>query len=427
MNPMRILIALTLYVSFAAGAFAEAPNASIKEVTPDWMAMHDKGLEANAHQNYAEAADYFKQSWSLAGTAVERGVSENDLGQTYRRLKRAGDAKEWLERAYLTWKAIPRADRNLVVSASCLAELYRNEGNYQRAEALLREAMSIRNSDPQSKENIRNALADLLREEGESPEARQLFEDSLKENGVSWQERANALSGLADIDRQAGDWEASAQKWNQVLELASDQKDAVAEAVAARGLAAMWLETGQVARSEPLFRRAVRLVENSPDALPDQLAAALSGIGGLYRVENKLTLAEDAFLRALQLDRAALGEAHPQVAWLMEMLSDVYSTIGERDKALDYASKAVSVMQGLFGDASLPAAASMANRATVEQREKELDAALRDFDRALGIARSYPGNEVFKQTLTARYAALLKLMHRDREAKGLSAIAKSFR
>ncbi len=287
--------------------------------------------------------------------------------------------------------------------------------------------MNIRNSDPQSRENIRNSLADLLREQGKSPEARQLFEDSLKENGVSWQERANALSGLADIDRQAGDWEASAQKWNQVLELASEQKDAVAEAIAARGLAAMWLETGQVARAEPLFRRAVNLIENSPDAPPDQLAAALAGIGGLYRAENKLTLAEDAFLRALQLDRAALGETHPQVAWLMEMLSDVYSTIGERDMALDYASRAVNVMQGLFGDASLPAAASMANRATIEQREKELNAALKDFDGALGIARSYPGNEVFKQTLTERYAALLKSMHRDREAKGLIASARSFR
>jgi tetratricopeptide (TPR) repeat protein len=189
----------------------------------------------------------------------------------------------------------------------------------------------------------------------------------------------------------------------------------------------MWLETGQVARAEPLFRRAVSLIENSPDAPPDQLAAALSGIGGLYRVENKLTLAEDAFLRALQLDRVALGEAHPQVAWLIEMLSDLYSAMGERDLALDYASKAVNVMQGLFGDASLPTAASIANRATVEQREKVLDPALKDFDRALGIARAYPGNEVFKRTLAERYAALLKSMHRDREAKGLSALAKSFR
>ncbi len=180
---MRIF-ALTLYVCLTAGAFAEAPNQSIEEVTPAWMAAHDKGLQANAHQNYAEAAEYFKQSWLLAGTPVERGVSENDLGQSYRRLKRAADAREWLGRAYLTWKGIPRAGRNLVVAASCLAELYRNEGNYQRAEALLREALNIRNSDPQSRENIRNALADLLREEGKSPEARQLFEDSLKESDV---------------------------------------------------------------------------------------------------------------------------------------------------------------------------------------------------------------------------------------------------
>ena len=119
---MRILLALTLYVSFGVGAFAEAPHPSIDEVTPAWMAMHDKGLAANTRENYAEAADYFKKSWSLAGTPVERGVSENDLGQTYRRLKRAAEAKEWLGRAYLTWKEIPHAGRNLVVATSCLAD-----------------------------------------------------------------------------------------------------------------------------------------------------------------------------------------------------------------------------------------------------------------------------------------------------------------
>src|ERR1700744_3313338 len=120
---MRIHLALTLYVSLGVGAFAEGPHTPIDEVTPAWMAMHDKGLAANTRQNYAEAADDFKQSWSLAGTAVERGVSENDLGQTYRRLNRAAEAKEWLGRAYLTWREIPRAGRNLVVATSCLAEL----------------------------------------------------------------------------------------------------------------------------------------------------------------------------------------------------------------------------------------------------------------------------------------------------------------
>ena len=141
----------------------------------------------------------------------------------------------------------------------------------------------------------------------------------------------------------------------------------------------------------------------------------------LYRSENKLALAEGEWSRALQIDRTVLGEAHPQVAILMEMLSDVYSARGEFGLAREYATRASEAMSGSFGENSMPVAAALTNRAFVEERAGDLDAAAKDYERAIGIARAHPEHRSLQTAMIQRYAGLLKTMHRSREAKALLA------
>src|SRR5579871_5913738 len=129
---MRITIALALYVSLTAAAFAE--NAST-----DWFAVHSAGIDADERQNHEQALEYFKQSWTLAVTPKQQGVSANDIGQAYRQLKRPKDAKEWLDRAWHVWREHPPATRYLTITASSLADVDRDMGDYAAAEALLRE------------------------------------------------------------------------------------------------------------------------------------------------------------------------------------------------------------------------------------------------------------------------------------------------
>jgi tetratricopeptide (TPR) repeat protein len=415
---MRILIALVTGVSLTVIAFAGA------EETKDWAAVHAAGLAADQQRNHAEAIVDFEQSWRLARTTAQRGVSANDLGLAYRQMGRVKDAEEWLARACDIWRAEPEAGRYLAISASSLSVLYRDAGDYARTEALLREALAANNPDRNSADMIRNALGDLVREEGRFREARSLLAETLRQDGAAWQQRVNALTGLADIDRQTAGWTASQREWNEVLSIARAQNDRIAEAIASRGLASMWLSAGNPSRAEPLFRRALSIVESEPAASPDQIASALSGLAGFYRAQNKLALAEDDWSRALQIDRTAFGDLHPQVAFLTEMLADVYAARGERDLARDYATRAVNAMTSLFGENSLPAAVALANRATVERRGNEPDAAAGDFEHALLIAREQRGeergNRPLEQAMIERYAGLLKSMHRGREARALS-------
>jgi tetratricopeptide (TPR) repeat protein len=425
---MRISIALVIYVSLTAVAFpdcyAEGPPTA---AVTDWESTHTAGLAAFERQSYEEAAEYFKQSWALSRSPTQHGVSANDVGQAYRKLGRSSDAREWLERACDVWRAGSREGHGMAVAISSLGSLHRDAGDYAQAEALLREALGVRDPDPDSTAKIRYSLADLLREEGRVAEAQQLFLETSHQDDVSSKQRLNALMGLAEIDGQADDREAGAKKWNEVLEMSRSQRDELSEAIASRGLASMWLSAGDLARAEPLLRRSLSIMETNPEATPVDLANTLSSMGLLFRARNKLMLAEAAWSKALTLERKAFGDIHPQVAWLMEMLADVYSARGERDMARDYATQAVEAMRRVLGEDALPTAAAFANRANVEQRASDLESAAKDYARAVGIAHAHPGNDRLEKTLLQRYAGLLKTMHRGQEARELSAMAGSFR
>jgi tetratricopeptide (TPR) repeat protein len=423
---MRTPIALAIYVSVLtvtspAGSFAEGPVS-----TANWSTVYDAGLAANQHHSYEESLGLFQRSWEASRTAEERGVSATSLGQTWRQLDHPKEARVWLERARQAFSTDPRLGSRLAVSAADLADLYRATGDYPGAERLLREMVVSPSCDAESKALLRNNLADLLREEGRSTEAEPLFEDSVGLDAVSWKQRFAALIGLADIARQRGDWEASVDHWNEALRICRRERNEGAEAVALHGLGTTWLKAGEPGRAEPLLRRALWIMENDPGMPPEQLAGAHSGLAELYRSENKLALAEDEWSRALRIDRTALGDAHPQVAILMEMLSDVYSARGEFSLAREYATRASETMSVSFGENSMALAAALTNRATVEERASDLGAAAKDYERAIDIARVHPEHRSLQVVMIQRYAGLLKAMHRPREAKALDMEARSF-
>ncbi len=292
---MRTLIALVAGVSLTTVAFAGA-----EQEETNWAVIHSAGIAADQRQNHLEAIEDFKQSWRLARTTAERGASANDLGQAYREIGQSKEAKQWLERACDIWRGEPAAGHYLAVSASSLGDVYRDAGDYAHAETLLREALAVRNNDLASVDAIRDAFGDLLREQGRFSEAVVLLSATLHRDGVAWQQRVNALTGLADIDRDTHNWRASEEKWNEALAIARAQNDRTTEAIATRGLASMWVSAGNLARAEPLFRHALSILESNPEARPDQTASALSGLADVYRAQNKLALAEDAWSRALK-------------------------------------------------------------------------------------------------------------------------------
>jgi tetratricopeptide (TPR) repeat protein len=428
---MRTPVVFAFYVSLAAACLANTPEAESK-TAPEWRKTYEAGLEASRLQHYDEALSLFQNNWDHVQSDEERGVVSLALGQIYRHLGRPKDAAQWFDRALHVWSAEsmhhdPRQSLMAAVSAVDLADTLRDTGDYDRAERILRQALAAPAADEAPKAMVRNSLADLLREEGRDAEAEPIFNENLKDPSSSPHDRAGALIGIADIERQRHAWDASVEHWSQALEINRRAGDSRSEAIALRGLALTWLDSGSPARAKPLLKRSAQIMERLPDASPEQLASTLSGLGELYRSENKLTLAENEWSKALQLDRRELGEVHPQVAWLMEMLSDVISARGEFGLARDYATRAAETMAAVFGPDSMPLAAALTNRALIEERATHFDEAAQDYQRAIGIARAHASNRALYAAMLQRYAGFLKAAHRGREAKAIAIEARSFR
>jgi tetratricopeptide (TPR) repeat protein len=305
-------------------------------------------------------------------------------------------------------------------------ESLRNTGDYQAAECALREWLVSEVAGTRTYAMVENSLADLLREEGRNVEARHIFSEVLSLPAAPPEYRTTAFLGLADADMHMRNFKTSIEEWNRGLDLARDQQNSILEADALRGLGVTWMKAGSAARAEPLLRHSLRLLETEKNA-PLELAASLTAMAQYYLAEKKLSLAESAWARALQIDEAAFGEKHPQSAFVMEMLGEVYSQRGESGLAVQYSLRAVDVMRQWFGDESPVTAAALANLAVVEQRAHTLNDAAKHFDAAVRVLRHCEDLGPAFRKVMQQYVDVLKSLHRDQEAKALDNEVKSFR
>jgi tetratricopeptide (TPR) repeat protein len=128
------------------------------------------------------------------------------------------------------------------------------------------------------------------------------------------------------------------------------------------------------------------MLESDPHSV-DQAASTLSYMAQLYLDENKPALAEEALTRVLANDERTLGETHPQVALLLEMMGDAAALGNRIEAARSYYGRALRIMAEKFGENSLMAGAVFANWAVAEQRAGDPGHAAAEFEKALAILR----------------------------------------
>jgi len=301
------------------------------------------------------------------------------------------------------------------------------KGDYAQAEASLRDALKTGEADAPDRAAILNNLGDLLREEDRTAEARPCFESVLGLRDVPWIQRFSALMGLADLDRQDRAWTESVGFWNQAMAIAASHDARILESFAMRGLGVTWLDQGNTARAEPLLKRALNTTESDAGIPSYRLAVALDSLASLYRAEDKRSMAEELWTRELEIDRATLGDNHPQTALVMGHLAEAWSMDGDSERARRYSSQATGIMRRHFQANSVAVASALVNEAMVEQRAKQLDAAAARYAQALQILRTTTGSDEGAALVARLYAAVLAQLHRGREAKQVISEVTAFR
>jgi len=398
---MRSLAALCLYVSLPAALIAA-----------DFSGVHLQALQAARRGDFENAAALLRQSNALAATPEQRGLAANDLGVILHQLVRDKEARTHLETAFSIWHETPGESNRLAQTAEALAAVDRSLGDYSGAEKALRTALETPPSDPESYALVTNELGDILREVGQSAEAHQFFAKTLTLTGVSPRRQVDAIVGLADLDRDARAWQSSFDGWNKGLEIAREHHWTAIEAAALRGLGMTYLDHNEFARAEPLLRKSLALFESS-QVPGHQISSTLSCLAQLYQLEGKYGMAEETVLRGIKIAEKALGESHPQVAVLYEMLGDAVAGRNQLSQAHDYYEKARGIMALRFGEQSPMTAAVSASWAAVEQRNHHSAEAAADYEKALAVlSLAGPAAQSLRQSVFERYAAVCKDLHR---------------
>eukprot|EP00741_Cyanophora_paradoxa_P013230 tig00000178_g12779.t1 len=159
-------------------------------------------------------------------------------------------------------------------------------------------------------------------------------------------EKLAALLGELDVLRRLGGDDATrhelARYWTQSgraqeapaayeRALGLQAAEATADDFAAAG--ALLVALGRYAEAEPFLQRALAIQEAKLGRAHPETAACLSNLATLFDQQGKYGEAEPLYKRALAVEEAALGPGHPDTASLLDNLGQLYASTGRYDEA----------------------------------------------------------------------------------------------
>jgi hypothetical protein len=182
-----------------------------------------------------------------------------------------------------------------------------------------------------------------------------------------------------------------------------------------------------MSRAEPLLKRSLAMVDNRSGVPECRLSLALDTLATLYRLEGKTGLAEELWMRELQIHRRMFGDYHPQTALVMGHLAELWSWNGDTERARAYSRQVTSIMASHFAAESPALASALVSEAIVEQRANRLEDAAGLYAKAFNIVQATRPSSSLSQAVARLYAGVLSQLHRGREAKQIVAEASVFR
>lgn len=230
-------------------------------------------------------------------------------------------------------------------SINCLAVLYSEQGRYGKAEELYIECLMKRRATlgedhPDTLSSI-NGLAVLYYRQGRGAydKAEELYVECLEKRraklGDDHPETMNTINGLANLYKDQGRYDEAEKLYVECLEsrrakLGGDHPDTL---MSINGLASIYCEQQRYDMAEVLYiecleKRRAKLGNDHPKTL-----WSINNLAALYRREGRYDKAEELFVECLELRKAKLGEDHPYTLNSTSSLAAVFSDQGRCDKA----------------------------------------------------------------------------------------------
>ena len=191
-------------------------------------------------------------------------------------------------------------------------------------------------------------------------------------------------------------------------------------ASALNNLAELLRATNRFSEAEPLYRRALAIWEASDGSDHPKVARALNNLALLLQATNRLGEAEPLFRRALAIDEARYGPDHPDVATNLNNLALLLRATNRPGEAEPLFRRALEIDEASYGPDHPRVANRLNNLAGVLQETNRLGEAEPLYRRALAIWQaSYGPDHPEVATGLNNLADLLRATNRLAEAEPL--------
>jgi tetratricopeptide (TPR) repeat protein len=192
-------------------------------------------------------------------------------------------------------------------------------------------------------------------------------------------------------------------------------------AIRLNNLALLLKTTNRLAEAEPLYRRALAIDEASYGPEHPDVAIDLNNLAGLLYATNRLAEAEPLFRRALAIDEASLGPHHPNVATRLNNLALLLKTTNRLAEAEPLYRRALAIDEASLGPDHPNVAGALNNLALLLSATNRLAEAEPLCRRALAIDEASLGPDHPDVAIDlANLVELLRATNRPAEAEPLS-------
>jgi tetratricopeptide (TPR) repeat protein len=241
------------------------------------------------------------------------------------------------------------------VSPTLIGSRLRLQGQFARAEPLLREALAAAEQAPSSEGRALiealNALGLLCKDLGRYDEARRHYGRALelleRAEAADPDDVATLYHNLGGIEHARGDYAAGEGFARRGLAIRTSLDNADPFLIAADdvALAAILDGLARYTEAERLYLEAVTIFERTPGEHDVELSVALNDLGAQYARRGRHEQAAELLTRAVDLKRHALGPRHPDTAITLNNLAITYKRAGEFSRAAALAAEALGMLE----------------------------------------------------------------------------------
>ena len=237
-----------------------------------------------------------------------------------------------------------------------IGRVYKNLGLYQRAGEVFVDAVDLRRQgDSLARATSQSRLGEIRYLQGDFDQAQALFEEGLSLRlqalGEDHAELAESYSNLGAISFVRRDFETTESLWMRALEIRQrDLGDHGDVAELHDNLATLREVQGRADDAEHHLRQALDLHARHHGETHHETLRTVANLAALLHASDDLAAAEPLYRRALAGQIEVLGKDHPQVARSSSNLAALLTSSGELDEAEALLTEALRIQRQRLGE-----------------------------------------------------------------------------